>query len=215
MRWKPHLAFRKAHHRGDTAATVSIHVRDIAQLFQSLDPSPFWDRDLDPQAAQFIEEEYSDKLSARSWHLHVHAQVGAPAEADLQAAIEHYYERMAHSARRRARDEIRSAQIALLGGLFIFLVSMSARSVLSSAFSGGMPRMLDEGLIVLAWLALWRPAETILYGWMPLYRERRLYERLAAIRVYVRLDSPADRAHTPDKSTASVAVTTHAKPAQH
>jgi len=192
VRWRPHLRVGKAL-RGDSAAAVSIHVREIAQLFQSLDPSPFWDRDLDPQAAQFIEEEFSDKMSARSWHLHVHAQLGANLGADLQAAVEHYYQRMANSARRRAREEMRSAQIALLGGIAIFLLSMTARSALSSAFPGGAPRMLDEGLIVLAWLALWRPAEAVIYGWIPLYRRRRLYERLAAIRVYVRSDPPAER----------------------
>jgi hypothetical protein len=30
-------------------------------MFNSLDPAPFWDRDLDREAAGFIEEEFSDK----------------------------------------------------------------------------------------------------------------------------------------------------------
>jgi hypothetical protein len=49
-------ANRGARHRVGSA-TVNIHVRDVAQLFNSLDPSPFWDRDLDRDAATFIEEE--------------------------------------------------------------------------------------------------------------------------------------------------------------
>ena len=92
------------------------------------------------------------------------------------------------SARRRLRDQIRFGQLALLGGIVIFLASMTARTILASALPAGAPRMLDEGLIVLAWLALWRPAESLVYGWVPLYRERRLYERLAAIRVSVRVE---------------------------
>lgn len=180
-------------HRGAahaTSATVSIHVRHLAQLFNSLDPSPFWDRDLDGETAQFIEEEFGEKRSADTWHLHVHAIEGADLAADLQAAVEHYYTRMASSTRRRLSDQMRLGQLALLGGLLIFCVSMSARSVLGSLFDGGVPRMLDEGLIILAWLALWRPAEGLVYGWVPLYRKRRLYERLAAIRVSV-LAEPA------------------------
>ena len=55
---------------------------------------------------------------------------------------------------------------------------------------GDVSRVLDEGLIVLAWLALWRPAEALLYEWVPLYRKRRLYERLGGIRVSIRAHSP-------------------------
>jgi hypothetical protein len=192
MRFPTHVLGRREgakHHAAShaaSAATVSIHVRDVAQLFNSLDPSPFWDRDLDPEAAQFIEEEFSDKLSADTWHLHVHAQEGAALAADLQSAVEHYYERLASSARRRLRDEMRLGQLALLGGIAIFLLSMAARGVLTRVLPGGAPRLLDEGLIILAWLALWRPAESLVYGWIAPYRKRRLYERLAAIRVSVR-----------------------------
>lgn len=180
--------FVARHRRATSAATVSIHVHDLAQLFNSLDPSPFWDRDLDGEAAEFIEEEFGEKRSADTWHLHVHASEGAKLATDLQAAVEHYYERMASSARRRLRDEMRLGRLALLGGVLIFLVSMSARTILDSLFHGAVPRMLDEGLIILAWLALWRPAESLVYGWVPLYRKRRLYERLAAIRVFVRTE---------------------------
>jgi len=185
------FALTGRHHatpRAASAASVSIHVRDVAQMFNSLDPSPFWDRDLDRDAAEFIEEEFSEKLSAQSWHLHVHAHDGAALAADLQAAVEHYYERLAGSARYRLRDQMRVAQVALLGGVAIFLLSMTLRGVLRGMLQGSAPRMLDEGLIIIAWLALWRPVESLLYGWVPLYRKRRLYERLAAVRVSVRAE---------------------------
>ncbi|HEV2228203.1 MAG TPA: hypothetical protein VGR86_04540 [Steroidobacteraceae bacterium] len=186
------LLGRGKHHasqRAASAASVSIHVRNVAQMFNSLDPSPFWDRDLDPEAAEFIEDEFSEKLSAHTWHLHVHAQEGAALAGDLQAAIEHYYERLATSARRRLRDEMRVAQLALLGGVTIFLVSMTIRGILAGLLPGRAPHMLDEGLIIIAWLALWRPVETLLYGWVPLYRRRRLYERLGAVRASVRMET--------------------------
>jgi hypothetical protein len=186
------LISRHRARRGASAATVSIHVRNLAQMFNSLDPSPFWDRDLDRDAAEFIEEEFSEKLSAKTWHLHVYTQEGGALEADLQAAVEHYYERLANSARYRLRNEMRRGQLALLGGLGIFLASMTIRSILAGLIHGGAPRMLDEGLIIIAWLALWRPAEWLLYGWVPLYRKRGLYQRLAAIRVSVRMEA----AHT-------------------
>lgn len=179
------------HHgrRSGSTATVNIHVRELAQLFNSLDPSPFWDRDLDRVAAEFIEDEFRDKQFAHVWHLHVHVVGGDTSSTDLQAAIENYYGRLANSSRIALREHLWMGQLALFGGLTIFLLSMGAREILSGLL-GRLPPILDEGLIILAWLALWRPAEALIYGWVPFYRNRRLFERLAGIQVSVRVAAP-------------------------
>ena len=195
----------RLHHRhrrrpGGTAV-VNIHVRDLSQLFNSLDPSPFWDRDLDREAAEFIEEEFSDKLSADIWNLYVHAHGDGTSPADLQTAIENYYGRMASSARHALREHLWSSQWTLVGGVVIFLLSMGLRTMLGQLLTR-LPQILDEGLIILAWLALWRPAEMLLYGWVPLRRRQRLYERLAEIRVFVRPDL---QFKPPDARTAALA----------
>ncbi|HEY6926235.1 MAG TPA: hypothetical protein VI653_22315 [Steroidobacteraceae bacterium] len=180
-------------HRGRRAAstaTVSVHVRQLAQLFNSLDPAPFWDRDLDRAAAEFIEDEFRDKQSADVWHLHVIVHEGDTSTSDLQTAIESYYGRLANSARLALHEHLRMGELGLLGGGAIFLLSMGIRGVLGGIL-GPLPPMLNEGLIILAWLALWRPAEALIYGWVPFFRNRRLFERLAGMRVSVRLSPPA------------------------
>ena len=85
--------------------------------------------------------------------------------------------------------------------MVVFLLSMGLRSMLGELL-GRLPQILDEGLIILAWLALWRPAEMLLYGWVPLRRRQRLYERLMEIRVFVRPDL---QARPPDARTAALA----------
>ena len=174
---------RGARHRAATA-TVNVHVRDLAQLFHSLDPSPFWDRDLDRSAAAFIEDEFRDKRAAHAWHLDVHVHEGHALAGDLQQAIKNYYRRLAGSVRRELREHLLLGQLGLLGGVAIFLMSMGAQQLLQSSL-GDVPRILDEGLIILAWIALWRPVEALAYEWVPLFRRRRLYDRLAAVRVSV------------------------------
>jgi hypothetical protein len=159
-------------------------------MLNSLDPSPFWDRDLDRAAAEFIEDEFSDKKSSGVWHLHVHTHAGTQSARDLQMAVENYYGRLAASARRALREHMWMTELALLGGIAIFLACMGARTLLKGAL-GILPPILGEGLIILAWLALWRPAESLVYGWIPLYRKRRLFERLADVRVSLAFDRPA------------------------
>lgn len=196
------MRIHKSRRRGGSAS-VSIHVRDLGQMFNSFDPSPFWDRDLDRDAAGFIEDEFSDKRSADNWHLHVYAYGGSASAADLQAAIERYYERLVASTRLKLREQMRVAEIALLAGIAVFSICISLREILQSTLHG-LPLGLDEGLLVLAWIALWRPIEMLAYGWLPLYRQRRLYGRLARVQVSVRAEPNA--AHdVPAKPPASSA----------
>ena len=177
------------HRHGAGAATVDVHVHDPAQLFNSLDPSPFWDRDLDRDAATFIEEEFAEKRGAAVWNLNVHVRGGQVLADDVQRAVKTYYGRLASSARREMHENLRLGQLALLGGIAIFLLSMGLRQFLQATLEN-MPRILDEGLIIVAWLALWRPAEAVAFEWIPHFRKRRLCERLAAIRVSVCREIP-------------------------
>jgi hypothetical protein len=189
--------------RPGSEATVSIHVHDFAQLFNSLDPSPLWDRDLDRVVAQFIEDEFRDRRSAATWRLQVYAYQGVSVPAHLQSAVESYYRRSARSARLALREHMKITRIALLGGALIFLLSTAARGIADRALAHP-PQLLDQGLIILAWLGLWRPIEALVYEWVLFYRKRRLYERLARVHVTVRSGLP--RAEAGGTAAASVSA---------
>jgi hypothetical protein len=162
-------------------------------MYNALDPSPFWDRDLDRNAAEFIEGEFRERLSADTWHLVVHVRTGESDTQTLQTAIESYYDRLAASARSELKEHLRGARLGLLAGLFLFGVFMGARTLLRATVAS-VPAAVDEGLMILAWLTLWRPAETLAYEWVPLYRKQRLYQRLRAIRVTVQGERAAAEA---------------------
>lgn len=185
-------------------ATVSIHVRELAQLSNSLDPSPMWDRDLERGVAEFIEDEFRDRRTARAWRLKVYAHESTAAASGLQSAISSYYRRLAKSARLTLREHLGVARIELLGGALIFLISTAVRSLLENTLEHP-PLLLDQGLIILAWLGLWRPTEALVYGWVPFYRRRRLFERLARVHVVVRGAPPENVSHGTRGSAPAVA----------
>ena len=41
-------------------------------------------------------------------------------------------------------------------------------------------RLMEQSLLILGWVANWRPSEIFLYEWLPLYRQIKLYDRIAA-----------------------------------
>lgn len=181
------MTARRGELHSRSVAPVRIHILELAQLYNSLDPSPFWDRDLDRNAAEFIEGEFRERPWADTWHLIVYVRTGEADAQTLQSALESYYDRLTTSTRCELREHFRSARLGLLAGLTLFGVFMTARALLRAA-APSMPTAVDEGLIILAWLTLWRPAETLAYEWLPLYRRQRLYARLRAVRVSVQLE---------------------------
>ena len=46
--------------------------------------------------------------------------------------------------------------------------------------------MVQESLIILGWVAIWRPMNIFLYDWWPIRAEARLLDRLARMDVQVR-----------------------------
>ncbi|HEU0284513.1 MAG TPA: hypothetical protein VFR52_05150, partial [Sphingomicrobium sp.] len=46
---------------------------------------------------------------------------------------------------------------------------------------------LDEGLIIIGWVALWRPVEMLLYDWRPIRREKKMLDKLANVPVEFRI----------------------------
>ncbi len=183
-------------HAHKEVSTVYVHVRRLGQLFNSLDPSPFWERDLDRSAGQYIEDEFSDKPRDRTWVLEVSIEENQDFDTkDVQSAVTTYYRRMVASASKQIRDKLWIGQWALLIGVLVFLACMLLRGLLEQRLASGPPRLLDEGLIVLAWVAVWIPVEQLFYDLAPLMRERRLYQRLTQVRVHVRHVAPAQHDH--------------------
>jgi hypothetical protein len=62
---------------------------------------------------------------------------------------------------------------------------MGLREVLHNVEAARWPRLLEEGLLIVGWVAMWRPLELLLYDWWPLLRRKRTFENLSRMRVEV------------------------------
>lgn len=182
---------------------VSVRVKRLGQLFNSFDPSPFWDQDLDKEAAEFIETEFRDRPRDRSWVLNIAAaDAGGYSEHDVQEAVKHYYQRSSDSIRQQTREHFRTGRMALVLGVGVFAACMIGRQLLNGLFADGMPLVLGEGLIVLGWIALWLPTEHFVYDIAPLVRERKFLHRLSQLRVRVRLADAGSAGRASDHLSA-------------
>ncbi|MCF7979880.1 MAG: hypothetical protein K9L82_18100 [Chromatiaceae bacterium] len=170
-------------------AQIDIRIGRVDQLFQTFDPSPFRERDLDPDATAFIVD-WARELNRRvPIEIHLNVKDSGPerdAPEDVSAAIHCYFEHRAEVAERELRELFRFGRIYLAIGLVILVLALFGAEVLVIKF-GERPSLalIAESLIILGWVVNWRPLEIFLYEWRPIRRDANLFRRLAAARIKV------------------------------
>ncbi len=170
-------------------ALIEVHISELQQIFNSLDPTPFRERDLDPKAEAFIagwaRETHTD--APLGLLIHVDREV---ASADhigvVEGAVRDYFKERAAAARRQLRQLFRVGRTSLAIGLVFLAVSIVAGDVIEDLLKqtrfAGVAR---ESLLIGGWVAMWRPLEVFLYDWWPIRAEARLFDRLSAMIVRV------------------------------
>ena len=176
-------------------AVLELQVGEMRQLFNAMDPAPFRERDLDPQAVAYILDWGRETSAGRPLGLDVRlSREPATAEhADLMHdAIDAYFRQRAVATRLQLRRLFRVGRVSLLIGLAflggaIMLGELVAGLVAKESYSS----IIKESFVIGGWVALWRPLEIFLYDWWPLRAEARLQDRLAEMDVRVCGVTPA------------------------
>jgi hypothetical protein len=173
-----------AYRREDGDWLIELRLREPRQLFHSLDPSPFHEKDLDPAAEAYIEDAVRELGHRQPMRLRVHLpaeQAGLPDTGTVPDAIGHYFAYRAGQTRIDLRRLLQRALANLAIGLLFLFACLSLRRTLEALGY----ELLAEGLLIIGWVALWRPVEMFLYDWWPLLRRARRLEAIARMPVEV------------------------------
>jgi hypothetical protein len=167
---------------------IEVHVAELRQLFNAIDPSPFREKDLDANAEAFIVGWAQDVSRDAPLALLVYLDrpAGLPEEPTiLRDAVREFFSQRAHTSRRRLRQLFRIGRTSLLIGLAFLGISLLAGDFLAKMLSGGIGELLRESLLIGGWVAMWRPMEIFLYDWWPIRAEAKLHDRLSAMPVRI------------------------------
>jgi hypothetical protein len=164
---------------------INLKLRELSQLFNSMDPSPFIDRDLDQDAEEFIVSSVREAHGSRAFELVIHLGTVPDAQraAETEDAVRHYFAARAELKRREFRLLLRRGQSVLAIGLVFLAICLTLSSLVTKAGPSHLTEILREGLMIVGWVAMWRPLELVLYDWWPLREEWQGLKRLAHMRV--------------------------------
>ena len=168
---------------------IELNLRDINQLFNTMDPSPFHEKDLDHDAEEFI-------LSwAQEFHRHepvdliVHLEKlpeGQDARRIVEEPIHNYFAYRARLNHLEFKRLMKQGRMSLLVGLSFLGICLLIIELLLLNRPGALPSFLTQSLTIAGWVAMWRPMEIYLYSWWPLRRRGKIFDKLSRMPVEVR-----------------------------
>ncbi len=171
---------------------IEVHVTQIDQLFNAIDPSAFHNRDLDSDADDYIVKNAKDLTKHAPLELLIHLDQPPSNLTKLdmvERAIRAHFEASAQSTQAQLRDLFKRGRISLLIGLAFLSASIGASQWLGSDVDAThhAMRILQQGVVIGGWVAMWRPMEIFLYDWWPVAARIRLLRRLALMKVTVQV----------------------------
>ena len=186
----------------ENSGVVKVYVRELDQLFDSMDPSPFHEKALDADAEEYIVAAAKELPSGAPEALVVMLDrpLGLPDEGRILGdAIRRHFAREAQLLQWKLRRLLRGGAISLVIGLIALAAALAGGQGVARAFGGGhLATVLGQSLQIGGCVAMWHPMEIFLYKWWPLLAEQRLYARLSRMPVQIMYtDSP----NVADKTT--------------
>jgi len=176
-------------------AVIEVHIGELKQLFDVIDPSPFRDRDLDPKAEEFIVGWAKDLPRDASLALVVDLdrEAGLSDEAAvLRDAIHEFFRHRAETYRQRLRELFRVGRTSLVIGLVALAGAIAFGDFLAGLMKGNrLGQIARESLTIGGWVSIRRPLEVFFYDWWPIRNEARLSERLSTMPVRIRYANAA------------------------
>jgi hypothetical protein len=168
---------------------IAIRARTIGQLFNSLDPSPYRERDIDAGVEEFVVGWVRELPVGAPFSIAVYLpaeESAKPEAARIGEAFAHYFEDRAQMTERELRELFRIGRRSLAIGVVVLIACLTASQLVAALLPDVIARVLEESLIIVGWVANWRPIEIYLYEWWPIRRRIRLFRRIAATKVAVK-----------------------------
>jgi hypothetical protein len=171
-----------------TSHRIEIKLREINQLFNTIDASPFREKDLDADAEEFIvswaqEFPLQDSLTLV---IHLSQEQGLESSAgNIEKAVRNYFSYRACLSRLEFRQLMWEGRLSLVIGLVFLSLCLGTASLLEGRGPEAINQVPREGLTIAGWVAMWRPLQIYLYDWWPLRRRWKIFLKMGEMKVEV------------------------------
>ncbi len=169
---------------------IEVSVKNSRQLFNEHDPAPFRDRDLDQRFVTYIVSAVEEfplraKMIIRILTLDL-VDTKSENSLTISDSIHKYFKYESELAKAKLRKRNRTARNFFMIGLATLFICLSLAQFVSSIhLLPTITEIVSVGLVIIGWVAMWHPIESLLYGWWPIREQRLYFDKIANLSVEV------------------------------
>ena len=166
---------------------IILHLQSIDQLIEPHAPSPFIMSRLWKHAEKFLIDHARELPRDSCAELNLHLPEGELSRANLVPAAfaQHFAFRRLEAEQELKRIRRFGWRSLLVGLSFLMLMMLLVEVLKRYVPATPLSSVLQEGVTILAWVALWRPGELLLYEWYPSKRDSRLFRKLECAQIRI------------------------------
>jgi hypothetical protein len=183
----------------DGRVLIQMKLSSVLQLFNSFDPAPFHEKELDNNAENYIVDAVKDFPPKTRFKIVIYLPeviIGTKEALRIPEAIRSHFEYNSLMQKRKFRERFIYGEFALIVGLS-FLAIATIASLAIDAYSSSLPvaHLIANALEVTGWVAMWEPVTVFLFQLWPIVKQRKIYEKISRMEIDIhpyRKISPQD-----------------------
>jgi hypothetical protein len=173
----------------DGRVLIEIKISSVNQLFNSFDPAPFYEKELDHDAEQYIVDTVNDFPLNTRFKIVIHMPpelAGSANGQQIGTAVRNHFEYRMLVADRKLRARFRYGRSALIIGLTFLFIALIARQVVSTFNNHILSVLFADALLVTGWAAMWEPVTVLLYELWPIHQRKKTFQKIRDMEIDVR-----------------------------
>lgn len=172
----------------DGRVLIEIKLSSVLQLFNSFDPAPFYEKELDTEAESYIVDTVQDFPAKTKFMIHIYlpaALAGTDEAKKIIPAIHNHFRYRMLVMERKFRARFRFGRFSLIVGLSFLAIALIASELIGAIDNSIAAQLVSYALLITGWVAMWQPITTLLYELWPILRRKRIYERISTMDIEI------------------------------
>lgn len=172
----------------DGKYVVELVLNEVRQLFNSLDPSPFREKELDRNAEEYIFNAVGDIPVSKPVELIIYlpaSRITPEISEAIKSGIHYHFQYLSASEETELRRLNRRGRRFLLLGVVILFGGVVTSQVINLYSQNLLARALQSILLIISWVTIWEPIHIFLYDRSPINQKIQIYDKISRMDIFV------------------------------
>ena len=156
------------------------------RLFNSFDPAPFHEKELDSAAEHYIVETVKDfpRKTPFKIIMYLPPDIASTERAQkIPSAIHNHFQYKMLVSDRKFRARFRHGRESLFIGLLFLTLALVGRQLVSTLENHLLAQLFADALLIIGWATMWEPITVLLYELWPIIQQKKIYEKISHMEI--------------------------------